>query len=98
MRGGATSVAAGLGAAWYDVPVLTQYLAAAMNRATFEFLDEDALYYGEIPGLDGVYATGATLEACRAELAQVVDGWILLGVSLHHELPDIDGVRLRVPA
>jgi len=46
-----------------------------------EILAEDGSYYGEIPGFDGVYANSATLEACREELREVLEEWILFRVS-----------------
>lgn len=69
--------------------MLTSYLLAAMRAAHYEILPEDKIFYGEIPGLRGVYATGETLEECREELESVLEGWILLGLRLGHELPDV---------
>ena len=66
-----------------------------MAKARFETL-EDGTIYGEIPGFDGVFACEKTVENCRDELEQVLEDWILLGVSLHHELPEVDGIVLRV--
>jgi hypothetical protein len=31
-------------------------------------------------------------EACREELKEVLEGWIVLGLSLGHELPEVDGL------
>ncbi|MDP3030393.1 MAG: type II toxin-antitoxin system HicB family antitoxin, partial [Deltaproteobacteria bacterium] len=42
-------------------------------------------YYGEVPELKGVWATGKTLEKCRNNLKEVIEGWILL--SIKRELP-----------
>jgi len=66
-----------------------------MRRATYEILPDGA-FYGEIPGLQGVYATAKTLETCREELQQVLEGWIVLGLRLGHALPVVDGVTLTV--
>ena len=66
--------------------MLTRYLSAAMAGARYEILS-DGEFYGEIPGLSGVWANSATLEGCRAALADVLEGWIILGRSLRHELP-----------
>jgi hypothetical protein len=41
--------------------LLTNYIRAAMRRATYEILP-DGTYYGEIPGFQGVYANEQTLE------------------------------------
>lgn len=75
--------------------MLSRYLAAAMSHATYELLD-DGTFYGEVPPLAGVYANANTLEACREELAEVLEGWVLLGVSMHHPIPPIDGVEITV--
>ncbi|MFY9976521.1 MAG: type II toxin-antitoxin system HicB family antitoxin, partial [Chromatiaceae bacterium] len=61
--------------------MLTAYIQAAMRRATYELLPDDEGYYGEIPLLEGVFATAATLEDCREELRSVLEGWIILGLS-----------------
>jgi predicted RNase H-like HicB family nuclease len=33
-----------------------------MERATYEIIDDPKPYYGEVPELQGVWATGNTLE------------------------------------
>ena len=58
--------------------MLTKYIQAAMNKARYEILPDDGSFYGEIPGFDGVWANADTLEACRDELKEVLEGWILL--------------------
>jgi hypothetical protein len=42
--------------------MLNEYVAAAMRRAMYEVLADDGSHYGEIPGLDGVWANSSTLE------------------------------------
>lgn len=76
--------------------MLTRYIQAAMRRAEYEILPEDERYYGRLPGLDGVWANAATLEACREELAEVLEEWVLLGLSRQQSLPVIDGMELTV--
>ena len=66
-----------------------------MRRATYEILS-DGTFYGEIPGFQGVYANASTLEACREELQEVLEGWIILGLRLDHSLPVVDGIDLAV--
>lgn len=60
--------------------MLTNYIRAAMRRAGYEILSDDGTFYGEIPGFDGVYANADTLEACREELGEVLEEWILFRV------------------
>ena len=66
--------------------MLTKYIQVALNKATYEILP-DGSFYGEIAGFNGVYANADTLEACRELLKAVLEGWILLRVSLHFPLP-----------
>jgi predicted RNase H-like HicB family nuclease len=73
--------------------LLTAYINAAMRRATYRILD-DGTYYGEIPGLRGVYANAPLLEACREELQSALEDWILFGLINGFPIPDIDGLSL----
>jgi predicted RNase H-like HicB family nuclease len=75
--------------------MLTKYICAAMHKATYEILS-DGTFYGEIPGFQGVYANAETLEACRQELQEVLEGWIILGLRLGHSLPVLDSIDLAV--
>ena len=75
--------------------MLTQYIQAAMRRAVYEILS-DGTFYGEIPGFQGVYANAETLEVCREQLQEVLEGWIVLGLRLGHTLPIVDGIELVV--
>jgi len=75
--------------------MLTEYIRAAMRQAIYEILS-DGTFYGEIPGFQGVYANSQTLEICREELQEVLEGWIVLGLQLGHTLPAINGISLLV--
>ena len=65
-----------------------------MKQAQYEIL-EDRTFYGSIPGFEGVWANESTLEACRLELQEALEDWILLGVSLNHEFPVVAGLELN---
>jgi predicted RNase H-like HicB family nuclease len=75
--------------------MLTKYIIAAMHKATYEILS-DGTFYGEIPGFHGVYANADTLEACREQLQEVLEGWIILGLRLSHPMPVVEGIELAV--
>jgi predicted RNase H-like HicB family nuclease len=79
------------------VAMLRAYLDAAMAHARIERLDGDEGYYGEIPGLDGLWASAPTAEACREELASALEDWVVAGLQLGHELPPMDGLALSAP-
>lgn len=67
--------------------MLTQYIQAAMKQARYEIFPDDGTFYGEIPTCEGVYANAETLEACREELQEVLEDWILLSLTLNLPLP-----------
>ena len=73
--------------------MITEYINAALQRAKFEIIDNEKPYYGEVPELEGVWATGKTLEECRQDLAEVIDGWLV--VRLRRGLPESRGWRDR---
>ncbi len=76
--------------------MLTDYIRAALRRARYEILSEDGTFYGEIPGFQGVYSNTPTLEACREELEEVLQEWILFRVSRNLQLPIVDGIELAI--
>ncbi|MGQ9630260.1 MAG: type II toxin-antitoxin system HicB family antitoxin [bacterium] len=76
--------------------MLTNYIQAVMRRAKYEILPDDGTFYGEIPGFDGVYADADTLEACREELREVLEEWILFRLSKNLPLPVVDGIELAI--
>ena len=75
--------------------LLTTYISRALDRATFEQLD-DGTFVAEVPGLQGVLANAPTRDACREELAAVVEGWVLFRIANGLDVPEIDGVTVSV--
>lgn len=78
--------------------MLLDYLQDALKKARYELLPEDRAYYGEIPGFKGVWSEAKTLEACRTELAEVLEDWVLLRVARGMTLPKVNGRTLRIKA
>jgi predicted RNase H-like HicB family nuclease len=76
--------------------MLTQYIQAAMRQANYKILADDEGFFGEIPGFQGVWANAETLEACRDELAEVLEEWIFFRLSDHLPLPTVNGLNLVV--
>ena len=76
--------------------MLTEYIEAGLRHASCSWLAEDGGFFCEIPELPGVWSTGATEAEARAELREVLEGWLALGLSLGHPLPIIDGVEIVV--
>jgi predicted RNase H-like HicB family nuclease len=77
--------------------MLTQYLQAALDNAHYEIIEDEEPFYGEIPPLAGVWATGATLEACRRNLAAAVEDWLLFSLTKGLPIPPLNGITLHQP-
>lgn len=78
--------------------MLTAYIQAAMERARYELIEDEEPCYGEIPELEGVWATGRTLESCRQNLAETVEDWMLLSIARGMPVPPLGEAAIRVPA
>lgn len=77
--------------------MIREYIQAALERARYELIDDAEPYYGEVPDLPGVWATGKTLEDCRRNLADVLDGWILLRLRRGLAIPRLGDVAIEEP-
>ena len=75
--------------------MITRYLAHALERAQNRSL-KDGTFAATVRGLRGVIATGATLEACRSELTEVIEEWVLVRVANGLAIPSLDGATIRV--
>ncbi len=76
--------------------MLAADIEAALQRTRCEWLANDSIYYCEIPELPGVWASGPTEVDARAELRDVLEGWIALGLALREPFPSLDGIEIRV--
>jgi len=76
--------------------MLLEYVQAGLRHAKYEILPDDGSYYGAIPECTGVYANAVTLEDCREQLREVLEGWVLLRVHRNLSLPAIDGIELNI--
>ena len=77
--------------------MLTEYLMAGLESAHFEIIDDAEPYYGHIPALKGVWATGKTLEECRRNLASALEDWVLFSIARGQELPTLNGISIVLP-
>ncbi len=60
--------------------MLREYIQTALERAHYELIADEEPFYGEVPELAGVWATGKTLEACRSNLESAIEGWLLVRI------------------
>ena len=59
--------------------MLNEFIDKKLKAARYKLL-ADKSYFGEIPGVPGVWANARTLEKCRDELREVLEDWLLLKV------------------
>lgn len=74
------------------VVMLTDFLAKQLKNARYKLL-KDGSYFGEIPGIQGVWANAKNLENCRKELQEILEGWVLLKIRDNEKVP---GFNLKV--
>jgi len=68
-----------------------------MRKAEYEKLD-DGTFFARIPGFEGFWANGATVEDARNELYEALDGWLYVNLFVSKTpLPDVGDLRLEPP-
>jgi len=77
--------------------MFAEYIAAALRRAEYKIIESDDPVFVSVPGLNGAWATGKTVEEARAELIEVIEEWLVLGIKLGHTIPAIEDAMINVP-
>ncbi|MBW6470128.1 MAG: type II toxin-antitoxin system HicB family antitoxin [Methanosarcinaceae archaeon] len=77
--------------------MIIQYIQAALENARYEIIDDEEPYYGEVPGLDGVWSSGNTLEECRKNLENVIDEWVIVRLAKGLPIPQIGSHGIKTP-
>lgn len=75
--------------------MIAEYIEIALAQAHYEIIDDEEPYYGDIKRLPGVWASGKTLEECRENLKEVIEGWIIVRLRKGLAIPPIDGHRIE---
>jgi predicted RNase H-like HicB family nuclease len=78
--------------------MITDYIREAMASAVYEYVvetDEMASVFGSIPDLPGVWCDEPTYPDCQRELQSTLEGWLILGLRLGHQLPVIGNIDLN---
>jgi predicted RNase H-like HicB family nuclease len=75
--------------------MFSEYIQAALARAEYVPIEKGD-YCATVPGLRGVIATGETIEECRKDLIEVLEGWIALRLRLGMAIPPIGGKTIEV--
>jgi len=77
--------------------MIGEYVQEALRRAHYEIIEDPEPFYGEVPELAGVWASGKTLEECRQNLADVLEGWIIVRLRRGLAIPPLGDVRIEEP-
>jgi predicted RNase H-like HicB family nuclease len=75
--------------------MILEYCEKAIQKAEYKKLEDDT-WFAEIPGFQGVWANGNTVEACRKELITVLEEWLVLMLRDKNPIPELDGLRLEI--
>jgi predicted RNase H-like HicB family nuclease len=75
--------------------MLANYIDQAMKQAVYEIIQGEGAYWGEIPGLQGVWARHETLEGCRGELREALSDWLALRLHLGLPIPILADIDLN---
>ena len=72
--------------------MLSEYIGKKLKLARYKIL-KDGSYFGEIPGLRGVWANAKNLEDCREELRSALEDWVLFKLKEGDAVP---GLRIGI--
>ncbi len=75
--------------------MLTEYIDEALRQAHYEIINDEEPYYGEVKALKGVWATGRSLEECRQNLKDVIEGWILVSIKKGLPIPALGECEIK---
>ena len=64
--------------------MFNEYIAKKLRSARYKIL-KDGSYFGEVKGVQGVWANAKNLEDCRQELKEVLEDWFLLKIQATKE-------------
>jgi predicted RNase H-like HicB family nuclease len=70
-----------------------RYLQKALIRADYKVL-ENGEWFVSIPGFDGVWANGESVEETRNELIEVLEEWLLLKLKDNDLIPFFDSLEI----
>ena len=62
------------------------YLSKVLQKAEYKLLD-DGNWFASVPGFEGVWANGKTVEETRNELIEVIEDWLILKLKDNEKVP-----------
>jgi len=68
--------------------MIQDFITTNMNKASYEIIDGGKSFYAEIKGLRGIWAVGKTLEECRRNLMETIEGWLIIRLKKNLPIPN----------
>lgn len=59
--------------------MITEFIEKKLKKARYKML-KDGTYFAAVTGLRGVWANAKSLKACKKELREVLEDWLVLAV------------------
>ena len=77
--------------------MFTEYIQAALEKVQYKVIDNgDEPYFADVPELDGVWATGHTVEDARRNFIEALEEWIAARLQWGLLIPPIGGQTIEV--
>jgi predicted RNase H-like HicB family nuclease len=67
--------------------MIQDFIDTYLAEARYEMIDDGKRFYAEIKAMRGVWATGNTLEECRANLLSALEGWLIFRLRNRLSVP-----------
>ena len=72
---------------------IMNYIEAMLRQANYEFDEQTKSWCASIDALPGAQAQADTVEDVRAELAEVIEEYVLVSLQEGHPLPEFKDFR-----
>jgi len=57
---------------------------------------DDRTWFADIQGFTGVWANAHSVEACRKELLEVLEEWLLLKLRDQDPIPAVEDIEIKI--
>jgi predicted RNase H-like HicB family nuclease len=73
---------------------ISRYIETALFLARYE-TDENGMVVAEVPNVPGYFSEGSSVEEARRELADAIEGNLLLALQLQRPIPELPGFHIE---
>jgi len=76
---------------------LSEYVEEGLTLARYEFCEKTKQWCAYVDELPGTWAQDDAVETTRSELAEVIEGWVIVALQHNDRIPTINGVAVGRP-